>query len=117
MSDSELVSDELIHVESVDHFKRVVDREGVVLVDFYADWCGPCKMLEPIVETIAADTDALVAKVDIDEFQQLAGAYQVQSVPNVVFFADGEPKKRVVGMRGEEVLRRVVEDLSASSDR
>ncbi|KAB1185003.1 MULTISPECIES: thioredoxin [Haloferax] len=113
MSEPEIVADEPIHVDSVEHFKAVVDREGVVLVDFYADWCGPCKMLEPIVETLAAETDAVVAKVDIDEFQQLAGAYQVQSVPNVVFFADGEPKKRVVGMRGEDVLRSVIEDLSS----
>ncbi|ELZ80436.1 thioredoxin (plasmid) [Haloferax larsenii] len=113
MSESELVTDEPVHVESVEQFKSVVDRDGVVLVDFYADWCGPCQMLEPVVENIAADTAAVVVKVDIDEFQQLAGAYQVQSVPNVVFFADGEPKKRVVGMRGEDVLRRVVDDLSA----
>ncbi|SEL36750.1 thioredoxin [Haloferax larsenii] len=113
MPESELVTDEPVHVESVEHFKSVVDRDGVVLVDFYADWCGPCQMLDPVVENIAADTAAVVVKVDIDEFQQLAGAYQVQSVPNVVFFADGEPKKRVVGMRGEDVLRCAVDDLSA----
>lgn len=113
MSESELKTDEPIHIESVEQFKEVVGRDGVVFVDFYADWCGPCKMLEPIVETLAAETDAVAAKVDIDEFQQLAGAYQVQSVPNVLFFADGEPKKRVVGMRGEDVLRSVIEDLSA----
>ena len=113
MSESELATDEPIHIESVEQFKEVVGRDGVVLVDFYADWCGPCKMLEPIVETLAAETDAVAAKVDIDEFQQLAGAYQVQSVPNVLFFADGEPKKRVVGMRGEDVLRSVIDELSA----
>ncbi|KAB1189853.1 MULTISPECIES: thioredoxin [Haloferax] len=113
MSESEFVTDEPIHVESVEHFQELVDRDGVVLVDFYADWCGPCKMLEPIVENIAADTDAVVLKVDTEELGQLSAAYQVQSIPNVVFFADGEPKKRVVGMRGEEVLRSVVEELSS----
>ncbi|MFB6166556.1 MAG: thioredoxin [Haloarculaceae archaeon] len=98
-----------IHVSGGDELREVVDDYDVVLTDFYADWCGPCKMLEPIVETIAAETDAAVAKVDVDANQQLAAQYQVQGVPTLVLFADGEPAERVVGVRDESSLTSLVE--------
>ncbi len=103
--------DEPVRIESVDQFEEVVGRGGVVLVDFHAEWCGPCKMLEPTIETIAAETDALVAKVDVDSHGGLAAQYGVQGVPNLVFFRDGEPKKRIVGVQSEETLTGVVESL------
>jgi thioredoxin 1 len=85
----------------------VADND-VVLADFYADWCGPCKMLEPVVETLAAETGAAVAKVDVDANQQLAGAYGVRGVPTLVLFADGEQVEEVVGVQGEDQLRALV---------
>ncbi|QDX39395.1 thioredoxin [Salarchaeum sp. JOR-1] len=88
---------------------ETVDEHDVVLADFYADWCGPCQMLEPTVETIAADTAATVAKVDIDANQQLAAQYGVRSVPTLVLFADGQPVERLVGMQDESRLRAAVE--------
>ncbi|MFB6163988.1 MAG: thioredoxin [Haloarculaceae archaeon] len=98
---------EPVHVESAQHFQDVTGS-GTVLVDFYADWCGPCKMLEPTVETIAAETDATVAKVDIDALQGLAQQYQVQGVPTLLLFVDGEPAERMVGVQDEATLRSVV---------
>jgi thioredoxin 1 len=70
-----------------------------VLVDFHAEWCGPCKMLGPIVEQIAAskEGEALVVKVDIDAARDIAMRYQITSVPTLIVFKDGEP---VVGARG-----------------
>jgi len=88
---------------------ETVDEHGVVLVDFYADWCGPCQMLEPVVETVAAETDATVAKVDIDANQGLAAEYNVRGVPTLLLFADGEPVERLVGMQEEARLRSVIE--------
>ncbi|MCL7419076.1 MAG: thioredoxin, partial [Halalkalicoccus sp.] len=81
----------------------------VVLTDFYADWCGPCQMLEPIIETIAAESDAAVAKVNIDANQQLAAAYGVRGVPTLVLFADGTQAEEIVGMQGEGQLRSLIE--------
>jgi len=85
-----------------------VAEHDVVLVDFYADWCGPCQMLEPVVETIAAETDAAVAKVDIDANQQLAAQYNVRGVPTLVLFSDGQPAEQLVGMQQEGQLRSLV---------
>ncbi|MCD2203953.1 thioredoxin [Halobacterium sp. KA-6] len=89
---------------------ETVDEHDVVLVDFYADWCGPCQMLEPVVETIAAETDATVAKVDIDANQQLAAEYGVRSVPTLVLFADEQLVERLIGMQDESRLRTVIEN-------
>jgi thioredoxin 1 len=100
-------ADEPIHVEDAAHF-RDVTGDGVVLVDFYADWCGPCKMLEPTVETIAAETAATVAKVDIDQLQGLAREFNVQGVPTLHLYADGDLVEEMVGVKDEGTLRTLV---------
>ncbi|WP_459193926.1 thioredoxin [Halosimplex sp. J119] len=99
--------DEPVHVDGQDHFEEVV-ADGVVLVDFYADWCGPCKMLEPIVEDLAETTDATVAKVDVDAHQGLAREYGVQGVPTMFLFVDGEATERRVGVQDEAELRELI---------
>jgi len=98
-----------IHVESVDHFSEVTADHEVVLVDFYADWCGPCQQLEPIVEAVAAETDAAVAKVDIDRLQPLAQRHGVRGVPTMVLFSDGEPVEQTVGIKPKAQLTALVE--------
>ena len=100
---------EPLHVDGQSQLDDIVTEHDVVLADFYADWCGPCKMLEPVVETIAAETDAAVAKVDVDANQPLAQAYGVRGVPTLVLFADGEQVEEIVGVRGEAELRSLVE--------
>jgi thioredoxin 1 len=98
-----------VHVEGQAHLQELVAEGGVVLVDFYADWCGPCKMLEPTLETLAADTAATVAKVDVDEHQQLAAEYQVRGVPTLVVYSDGEAVEQFSGVRGEDELRGLIQ--------
>lgn len=100
--------EEPIHVDGTAELQRTVD-DGVVLVDFYADWCGPCKQLEPIVDRVASGTAATVAKVDIDANQQLAAQYGVRSVPTLLLFADGEPVERLVGVQQEARLESLIE--------
>jgi len=100
---------EPVHVDGRGELASVVAAHDVVLVDFYADWCGPCKMLEPTVESIAANTGGVVAKVDIDRNQSLAGEYGVRSVPTMLLFVDGEPAERLVGVRPEPELVELVE--------
>lgn len=103
---------EPVHVDGAADLNSLAETHDVVLTDFYADWCGPCKMLEPIVETLAAETDATVAKVDVDANQQLAAEYGVQGVPTLVLFAGGEQVQQVVGAQSEEQLRSLVEQYT-----
>jgi len=101
-----------ISVDGPSELTDTVATHDVVLVDFYADWCGPCQMLEPVVETVAAETTATVAKVDVDANQGLAAEYGVQGVPTLLLFADGEPVERPVGMQDEAQLRAVIEEYA-----
>jgi thioredoxin 1 len=103
---------EPVHVNGADEFDSLVAGGGVVLVDFHADWCGPCKMLEPTVATLAAESDATVAKVDVDRNQSLAARYGVRGVPTLLLFSGGEPVERVVGVRDAPTLRSLVEQYA-----
>ena len=79
----------LIHLESMEQFNETI-KSGVTLVDFYATWCGPCKMLAPELEKLAElRPDVTVIKVDVDEFGMLASEYNVRAVPTLVLFKDG----------------------------
>ncbi|MDY6776162.1 MAG: thioredoxin [Halobacteria archaeon] len=104
--------DEPVHVHSAAELNDLVTTHDVVFVDFYADWCGPCQMLEPVVESLAASTDAAVAKVDIDEQQELAMKYRVQSVPTMYLFSGGEPVEQVMGVQQESQLRSLIQQYS-----
>ena len=91
-------------IGSVDAFDRIVRGADRVLIDIYADWCGPCKMMAPMVEELARETDATVAKVDVDSTPILAERFGVRSVPTFIAFADGEPVERLVGMQDKGAL-------------
>ena len=104
-------ADEPIHVDGPDHFDDLTGS-GVVLVDFYADWCGPCKMIAPTLETLAAETSATIAKVNVDELQALAREYDVQGVPTLFLYVDGEQVERLVGAQDEATLRSLIEQYA-----
>lgn len=103
---------EPVHVDGQDHLQELVADGGVVLVDFYADWCGPCKMLEPIVEDIAADSPATVAKVDVDTHQELAAEFGIRGVPTIVIYSGGEVVEQFSGVRGEDELRGLIQQYA-----
>lgn len=82
---------------------EILNKNGTALVDFYADWCGPCKMVAPIVEEIAAENeDITVGKVNVDECNDLAYKYGVASIPTLIVFENGEETERIVGYRPKE---------------
>ena len=97
-----------VTIGSSGEFDGFVSTHDLVLVDFHADWCGPCRMLEPTVERLAHESAAAVAKIDIDAHQGLASQYGVRSVPTLLLFADGEPVERVVGVRDYDSLAALV---------
>ena len=104
---------EPIHVEDESHFADLLESNALVLVDYYADWCGPCKMLEPTVEEIAAETEAAVLKVDIDELQEFASSKGIRSVPTLEFYHNGESVDRVIGVQDKDDLLDALNEITA----
>ena len=90
---------EILKVTSENFEKEVLQSDKPVLIDFYADWCGPCKMLSPIVDEVAEEnTDIKVVKINVDNAQDLAMKYQVMSIPTLVVIKDGREVNRSVGL-------------------
>lgn len=100
----------LIHLTK-DGFEKAVPAAPVALVDFWAQWCGPCRMLGPTVEKLAEDYEgrALIAKVDVDAEPELASRFGVMSIPTVVFFKDGQEFDRKVGLMDEGAYTAVLD--------
>ena len=83
-----------------------VIKEGVALVDFWAPWCGPCRMIAPIIEELATDYEgkAKICKVNTDEAQDLAVQFGVRSIPTILFFKDGELKAQLIGAQSKQII-------------
>ena len=103
---------EPVHVHSPEELERFAAEHRLVLADFYADWCGPCQMLEPTVAELAATTEAAVAKVDVDALPGLAQQMGVQGVPSLFLSVEGEPVKRLVGVQDYGTLAGLVEQYA-----
>ena len=90
---------------------RVENKDGIVVVDFFATWCGPCKMLSPVFEALGNDMEnkADFLKVDIDQSMELAERFQVTTVPTVIVFKEGKEMDRLVGFIPKENLKNKVE--------
>lgn len=92
-----------------DNFAQSIDK-GITLVDFHAEWCGPCQMMSPILDEIAEKFEgkAVVAKIDIDVEQKTAAQFQVSSVPTLILFKDGKEVERLVGLRDAEQIEKFI---------
>ena len=85
--------------------KEVLENQGKVLVDFYADWCGPCKMMSPVIDKIAEELDGVkVCKLNVDDAQDIAVEYNVMSIPTIMVFENGEVKEKFVGVTSKDEL-------------
>ena len=79
--------------------EEVINSNKITIIDFYADWCGPCKMMSPIIDKIAEEnTDIKVGKLNVDEAQEIAARYNVMSIPTIILFKNGIEFKRLVGV-------------------
>ena len=89
---------------------EVLDYKGLALIDFFADWCGPCKMMAPIIDGLATEYEGKVkiGKVNIDENMGLAQKYRVMSIPTIILFKDGEAKETTVGAVSKDKLVEMI---------
>ena len=103
----------VIEVNDANFEQLVLKADKPVLVDFSADWCGPCKRLHPIIEKIAADYAgrAVIARLDVDTAQRVAQQYRIMSVPTVMFFKGGEVVDQSIGLVPEKVLTARIDAL------
>jgi len=102
----------LHHIKTVEEFEeKVIKSDKPVLVDFYATWCGPCKMVAPELEALAPELDgtADIVKVDVEEIPDVAKQYKIMSVPTILVMKNGEEASRVVGFRPRAELKGMVE--------
>lgn len=104
----------VLKISNDNYSKEVLEyKEKVVLVDFYADWCGPCKMMAPVVEEISEELKdkVKVCKVNVDENQNLASQYGIMSIPTLIFIKNGKLEKTLVGLREKQELVSIIEEL------
>ncbi len=109
------ISMKAIHLDSSNFDSTLAGTSLPVLVDFHAEWCGPCQMLGPVIEQLAAAKagEAIVAKVDIDAARDLATRYRINSVPTIIVFKDGEPVVATRGVASKAALESMIAEAAA----
>ena len=105
-----MANDNIIHIGSEEAFDKLITGDVPVLVDFWATWCGPCRMIAPIVEEIANEYAgrAIVAKVDVDEQGELAQRYRVMNIPTLMLFKQGQLVDKAIGARPKAALEQML---------
>jgi thioredoxin 1 len=103
----------MIEITEANFEAEVLNSQQPVLVDFWAEWCGPCKMLAPVLDEIATEQShrVKVAKVNVDQHPALAARFGIQAIPTLLFFADGKVRHRTVGAMGKKAIVAKLEEL------
>ena len=97
------------HIKEDNFKEEVLDQKGPVLVDFFATWCGPCKMQSRILDNLSPDfKDVKICKCDVDEAPAIAESYGIQTIPTIMVFRDGEVSNRVSGVMQDSSLKRLL---------
>lgn len=100
------------HINDSNFNEEVLNAQGVVVVDFFATWCAPCKMLAPVLEEVSSEmSEVKVLKIDVDESPETATKYGVQSIPTIKIFKDGAEVETKVGFMPKEVLKEAIEEV------
>ena len=105
-----MANDNIIHIGSEEAFDKLITGDVPVLVDFWATWCGPCRMIAPIVEELAGEyaDKVIVAKVDVDEQGELAQRYRIMNIPTLMLFKQGQLVDKAIGARPKAALEQML---------
>ena len=97
---------------NTEEFKELIQGNQLVVVDFFATWCGPCKMLAPIIEELAETNieGVKIVKIDVDQNEELAISYNIQAVPTLIFFKNGEEIQRVTGIIPQQNIQQIIDN-------
>ncbi len=98
----------MTYLEKSEDFNNLV-KDGIHLVDFYADWCGPCKMLGPVLETVSDQID--IIKVNVDNFSDIARDYGIMNIPTLIYFKDGNPVEKTIGFVTKELIEEKIKEV------
>ena len=98
----------MIKILNEANFKKET-ASGITVVDFYADWCGPCKMLNPILERVSEKSSASICKVNVDDSQELAKSFGVRGIPFIAVLKEGKVVEQVVGLKDEKTILEMIE--------
>lgn len=95
------------HIKSEKEFDKIIENDKVI-IDFYAEWCGPCKMLSPILEKVGKEEKLATYKVNVDDLEDVARRYGIMSIPTVIVFSKGKEVKKSVGFMDEDELKEFI---------
>lgn len=107
------MSASIINLSAENFESEISSADQPILIDFWAEWCGPCKMIAPILEEIATEQEGVIkiAKVDVDSAPELAQKFEIMSIPTLIVFNGGEPAKRLVGAQGKHQLLEALSEF------
>lgn len=98
----------VIHLEK-NNLKEIIESNKIVVVDFFANWCGPCKMLSPVIEDLSNEmTNVTFLKVNVDNFNEIASEFQIMSIPAIIIFKDGKVVGKSVGFQPKDALKKFI---------
>ncbi len=105
------------NIKNFEEFEAIKNQDKPVLIDFYADWCGPCQALSPSIEKLSKkyEDEFLIKKVNIDQFRELAAQFQVRSIPALFVLKDGEVKESTLGYKSESQLEALLQSHLATA--
>ena len=102
----------MIQIENKEHLEQILSENSAVVMDFYADWCGPCKQLSPILEQVSQDRkDVVFCKINVDENEDLARSYGVRSIPSLKYVKNGDVVKTTLGVQPIKLITEAISEI------